>query len=174
MNRTRFIKNIMGFGLLSTLGCGTDNSKANANADQQKTLLAGNKESIKTLREDLIVAWNRSESMTMTNVAQMPPDYFTFKYTPEAMTFSEQWRHCVMYTCSQLAGRAGIKNPYETIKLPVQMPKAEVINELRSYLRKNCFPIAISPVSAFQFGGYFMPWKTTSSTIVDNVWCIYA
>ena len=83
------------------------------------------------MNQDLKAAWQRSEKMTLISMEQMPPEYYKFKYTNEAMTFSEQWRHCVIYTCGQLAGRTGITNPYKHIKLPVQMPKEEVIGEIK-------------------------------------------
>jgi len=100
------------------------------------------------LREELRAAWLRSEKMTLTNVEQMPPEFFTFKYTDEAMTFSEQWRHCVIYTCGQLSAEAGVENPYKDIKLPYQMPKERIIAEL-----KNMYSIvrkAIEELSAEQ------------------------
>ena len=131
MKRTRFLRNILGLGLLSTWGCqtSTDNVKlATIGGDasgQEK------QEPMKRLRQELTAAWLRSETMTLANVEQMPPESFTFQYTQEAMTFAEQWRHCVIYTCGQLAGRAGLSNPYENVKLPVQMPKDRVIGELK-------------------------------------------
>lgn len=129
MKRTQFFKNVLSLGLFSMVGCQIENKPPT-------TALADNAgsatDSVKSLREELTAAWLRSETMTLTNVEQMPPESFLFKYTEEAMTFSEQWRHCVVYTCGQLAGRADIPNPYEDIKLPVQMPKADVIKELKN------------------------------------------
>ncbi|MEM8896967.1 MAG: DinB family protein [Bacteroidota bacterium] len=130
MKRTQFFKNILSLGLFSIVGCQTD-------PKLETVALAGDvgsleENSVKKLREELKAAWLRSETMTLTNVEQMPAESFLFKYTEEAMTFAEQWRHCVMYTCGQLAGRADIPNPYENVKLPVQMPKADVIKELKN------------------------------------------
>lgn len=51
------------------------------------------------------------------------------------MSFAEQWRHCVVYTCGQLAGRSGMVNPYADIKLPVQMTKEHVIEEMENMYR---------------------------------------
>ena len=48
------------------------------------------------------------------------------------MNFAEQWRHCVVYTCGQLASHAGLKNPYEGVKLPVQMPREDMVWELKN------------------------------------------
>jgi len=132
MNRIRFLKNFFGFGLLLTIGCRIDNSKTKPLSNIEEANLISNKATADNLRKELIAAWHRSETMTMTNVKQMPSEYFTFKYTDEAMTFSEQWRHCVIYTCGQLAGRVGIKNPYKNVKLPVQMPKEDIIKELEN------------------------------------------
>ncbi|HAS47506.1 MAG TPA: hypothetical protein DCS93_43925 [Microscillaceae bacterium] len=132
MNRTRFLKNFAGLGLLSIWGCQTGSGKASLAALEDATQGPENPESVKLLRQELKTAWLRSEKMTLTNVEQMPPEFFTFKYTKEAMSFAEQWRHCVIYTCGQLAGRAGLKNPYKDVKLPVQMPKEDVIKELKN------------------------------------------
>lgn len=122
MKRSTFLQNLTGLGIASLWGCNT----GTANSD------------IARLRQELTVAWERSEKMTLGNVAQMPPELFTFKYTDEAMTFSEQWRHCVIYTCGQLAGRTGIENPYENVKLPIQMPKEDVIRELKNMYAFVC------------------------------------
>ncbi|OJJ15038.1 hypothetical protein BKI52_39925 [marine bacterium AO1-C] len=132
MNRTRFLKNFMGLGLLSIWGCQTGSSKTNLVGLEGTTNKQDDPEATKLLRQELKAAWHRSEKMTMTNVEQMPPEFFKFKYTDEAMTFAEQWRHCVIYTCGQLSGRAGLKNPYKDVKLPVQMPKEDVIKELKN------------------------------------------
>ena len=132
MKRTHFLKSVLGFGLLSMWGCQTDDDKNKPAALGSIVKGPAENDSMKVLRQELKAAWFRSETMTLTNVEQMPPEYFTFKYTNEAMTFSEQWRHCVIYTCGQLAGRTGIKNPYKNVKLPVQMPKDNIIQELKN------------------------------------------
>ena len=132
MNRPSFLKNLLGLGLLSLWGCQIDGNKANAATLGAGAKSLGENGSMEQLRKKLISAWLRSETMTITNVKQMPPEFFTFKYTPEAMSFAEQWRHCVKYTCSQLAGRTNLKNPYENIKLPIQMTKDHVIRELEN------------------------------------------
>ncbi len=132
MNRSRFLNNFLGLGLFSFLGCQTDGSKASLAAISGANSKLHEQDLINNLRQELKAAWLRSETMTLTNVEQMSPESFTFKYTEEAMTFAEQWRHCVVYTCGQLAKRADIKNPYENIKLPVQMPKEDVIKELKN------------------------------------------
>ena len=51
------------------------------------------------------------------------------------MNFAEQWWHCMVYTCGQLASRAGLKNPYEGVKLPVQMSVEDMVRELEKYVR---------------------------------------
>jgi uncharacterized damage-inducible protein DinB len=131
MNRTRFLESLIGLSLFSLGACQTDEPKvkAVANSSIEETMRRG---AIIQLRQELKEAWLRSEEMTLKNVEQMPPDLFTFKYTEEAMTFAEQWRHCVIYTCGQLANNAPVKDPYAAIKLPVQMPKVDVIKELKN------------------------------------------
>ena len=118
------------------------------------------------LREELTAAWLRSESITLTSMEQMPPEFYTFQYTPEAMTFSEQWRHCVMFTCGQLAVRTGIYNPYDkdVIKLPVQMPKERVIKEIKSmyaFIRKTIQELPTETLYAdCEFAGDTIPiWR---------------
>ena len=118
MKRSKFLRKISGVGLIPLFGL------KSCSADSQQDTVR--------LKQELMVAWERSEKMTIANVEQMPPELFTFKYTNEAMTFSEQWRHCVVYTCGQLAARTRIKNPYEGMELPVQMPKADIIKELKN------------------------------------------
>lgn len=164
MNRTRFLRNIVGFGLLSAIGCRIEDKKTNTTDGIDNTNIITNQDATDKLREELIAAWHRSEKMTMTNVKQMPPEFFTFKYTEEAMSFSEQWRHCVIYTCGQLAGRAGIENPYENVKLPVQMPKVDVIKELENmyaFVRKSIKELSTEKLlSDCEFAGETIPvWR---------------
>ncbi|MEM6845500.1 MAG: DinB family protein [Bacteroidota bacterium] len=118
MKRATFLKKLGSAGIITLGGVHTAKAAVNPAFDQQ--------------RAALIAAWQRSEEMTLTNVEQMPPESFTFRYTKDAMTFSEQWRHCIVYTCGQLASRAGLKNPYQDVKLPVQMPKEDIIKELKN------------------------------------------
>jgi len=117
MNRSKFLSSIGVLGFAPVLGL---NSCKN-----QET------EDVEQLRKELLDAWLRSERMTLINMEQMPAESYFYKYTKEAMTFSEQWRHCVIYTFSQLSGCTGVENPYKGIKLPVQMPKEEVIGEIK-------------------------------------------
>lgn len=164
MNRTRFLRNMMGLGLLSLWGCQTKGSEAGLAALEGTAQKQSDKEAMKLLRQELKSAWVRSETMTLTNVEQMPPELFTFKYTDEAMTFAEQWRHCVIYTCGQLAGRAGLKNPYKDVKLPVQMPKEDVIKELKNmytFVRKSIDELPDEKLNATcKFAGDTIPiWR---------------
>ncbi|MEM6700407.1 MAG: DinB family protein [Bacteroidota bacterium] len=132
MNRSRFFKSVLGLGLFSTWACQTDRDQTNYGSPKSDTSSPEQQEAVKLLKEELKAAWLRSEMMTLKNVEQMPPQFFTFKYTKEAMTFAEQWRHCVIYTCGQLAGLTGVKNPYKGVKLPVQMSKENIIKELKN------------------------------------------
>ena len=164
MNRPRFLRNLFGLSLLPVWGCQIDKSKATpANSEGNEASLE-KPTSIEALRQELICAWDRSENMTMINVEQMPSEFFKFKYTDEAMTFAEQWRHCVIFTCGQLSVRAGIKNPYEGIKLPVQMPKEDVIQELKSmyiYVRTCIMQLSEQKLlSTCDFAGDTIPlWR---------------
>ena len=95
---------------------------------------------------------------------QMPPESYFFKYTEEAMTFSEQWRHCVVFTCGQLAGRTALENPYENVKLPVQMPKEEVISEIKkmyAFVRSSIEKLSVQELLAkCEFAGDEIPiWR---------------
>ncbi len=159
MRRTHFIHQLLGLGTLSFLGChwGEKNKKDTLGEDSKADLSA-------KLKEELITAWVKSQEMTLKNVEQMPPELFTFKYTNEAMSFSEQWRHCVIYTCGQLAGRAGLTNPYDNVKLPVQMTKEAVISELKKmyvFVRQSIQEISTEKLlSECEFAGEAIPiWR---------------
>ena len=140
MNRSRFLKNMFGLGLLSIWGCKNESPKPKFISKNEENQNLELQTDIALLKQELADAWNRSERMTLINVEQMPSESFTFKYTDDAMTFAEQWRHCVIYTCGQLSGETGLKNPYSKVKLPVQMTKDHVIKELKnmySFIQKS-------------------------------------
>ncbi|WP_462249667.1 DinB family protein [Ekhidna sp.] len=152
MKRSKFIKRISasGFGLIPIVGLNACNSTESQDVDK--------------LKEELIAAWRRSEKITLISMEQMPPESYTFKYAEEAMTFSEQWRHCVVYTCGQLASRTSLENPYKDIKLPVQMPKEEVIGEIKkmyAYMRASVEKLSGEELlSMTDFGGDDIPvWR---------------
>ena len=117
MNRLTFLKNLLGAGLMPavTLATPTD-----LESETQR------------IRRELLEAWAMSEKMTLITAGQMPADSFDFRYTPEAMTFAEQWRHGCQFTVSQLAGRLNVSNPYQTRELPKVMTKQQVMDELKS------------------------------------------
>jgi DinB family len=86
-----------------------------------------------SLRSELRSAWQRSQAFTRQIVEQMPPAYFSYKYTDDAMTFAEQWRHCCIYTCGQLASNLDLTdNPYGNVleRPPVDIDKTRVLAEL--------------------------------------------
>lgn len=150
MNRSKFLKRVSGLGLLPLFGLSSCGSTSAQPAEQ--------------LKEELIAAWYRSEQMTLTSMEQMPDEFYRFKYTDEAMTFSEQWRHCVVYTCGQLASRTGLKNPYDDVKLPVQMPKEDVIGEIKNmytYVRQSIEELTSEQLLAkCEFAGDAIPvWR---------------
>lgn len=147
---------MMGLGVLTAIGCRPESKTKKEEPSQN--------ESDDRLQSELIAAWDRSERMTMANVNQMPAEHFGYKYTEEAMTFSEQWRHCVIYTCGQLAGRIGIENPYDQVKLPVQMPKEDVIKELEQmygFVKKTIAGLSNEALTAScEFAGETIPvWR---------------
>lgn len=99
----------------------------------EKMALEISSDKVSTKRKELLQAWKASQNYTLKIVNQMPDEYFNFKYTPEAMTFAEQWRHCAIFTCGQLAGQFNLKdNPYEgkSKPPPVKMNKKAVVREL--------------------------------------------
>jgi len=123
MKRLTFLRNLLGAGLLPSVAFPRP---AATEAER--------------IRQELLQAWAMSERTTLVTAGQMPADSFEFKYTPEAMTYAEQWRHCCLFTAGQLAGRLGVANPYETRKLPKAMTKVEVLEELKTlyaFVRKT-------------------------------------
>lgn len=164
MKRTHFVQHLLGFGLLSFLGCQFEGKKENPSIAYADGKTNSGEEIPTKIKDELHTAWVKSEEMTLTNVEQMPAELFTYKYTKEAMSFSEQWRHCVIYTCGQLAGRVGLENPYENIKLPVQMTKESVIDELRkmyAFVRRSIKEMPMEKLlSECEFAGDTIPiWR---------------
>lgn len=82
------------------------------------------------VRRELLDAFRVSEKMTLITAEQMPAELYEFKYTPEAMTFGEQWQHCCHFAGGMLTGRLNIANPYADWKLPIAMTKAQVLDEI--------------------------------------------
>lgn len=119
MNRLTFIKKMLGGSLLPTSVLTNPAPSALAVEAQR-------------VRRELVEAWRMSEKTTLITAGQMPADGFSFKYTPEAMTYAEQWRHCCQFTVGQVAGRLAVANPYETLELPKNMTKEQVMGELKS------------------------------------------
>lgn len=129
------MKNVLLFVFASLFGgAGTFFFLTNAHDQQIKQKAQQTQaDSIAARRQELLKAWQASQAYTLTIVDQMPEQYFGFRYTPEAMTFAEQWRHCCIFTCNQLAGQLDLKgNPYEddTQNPPVEMRKEAVVAEL--------------------------------------------
>ncbi|MFM8912568.1 MAG: DinB family protein [Flammeovirgaceae bacterium] len=83
------------------------------------------------LRAELKEAWQKSQEYTMTIANQMPAEYYSFEAADSVMTYAEQWRHCAIYTCGQLAGRFDMENPYAKSKPAVDLPKDSVIAHLK-------------------------------------------
>lgn len=123
MNRFNFLRNLLATSLLPAAAL------ARPAAGIQTNDLAIEAQRV---RRELLEAWIMSEKMTLITAGQMPADDFGFKYTPEAMTYAEQWKHCCTFTAGQVAGHLGVENPYKTRKLPKDMTKREVLDELKT------------------------------------------
>jgi len=85
------------------------------------------------LRKELADAWRQSEKYSLVIAEQMPAEHYFFRSTDSTMTFAEQWRHCMIYTCNQLSGRLDVENPYKGKKPPIQMPKEQILRELKTF-----------------------------------------
>lgn len=83
------------------------------------------------LRQELLDAFEVSEKYSLRICEQMPAEMYQFRATDSVMTFAEQWRHCVIFSINQIAGRTGIVNPLKEKKLPKVMGKEQVIEELK-------------------------------------------
>ncbi|MES2798070.1 MAG: DinB family protein [Bacteroidota bacterium] len=66
------------------------------------------------VKKDIFSAMKNSEKYTLTVYNQMPEDKLNWKYTPESFSFRTQFVHCITFTASQLCGRMGLKNPYDS------------------------------------------------------------
>ncbi len=92
------------------------------------------------LRQELIDAYDMSEKYSLKMCDQMPAEFYQFKATDSVMTFAEQWRHCVIFSINQLAGRTGVVNPLKERKLPKVMNKEQVVSEVKAmyaFIRKT-------------------------------------
>jgi len=97
MNRPSFLQKMVDLGLLVFTGCQTDPK------DKTQLLASGSGASSIEDKKDLISYFHEGRAyvqhdcglrtLTMANIEQMPAEHFTFKYTPETMSFGEQWRH---------------------------------------------------------------------------------
>ena len=100
MNRLHFLRNLLGTSLLPAPAMARP---ATIDLESQA----------QRVRRELLEAWARSEQLTLITANQMPAEAYDFKYTPEAMSFAGQWRHCCEFTTTLLAARLGIDNPYK-------------------------------------------------------------
>ena len=151
IQRSNFIKSLLGFSIFSPIVASA--------ASKPSFALEASK-----MRSGIIDALNKSKTMTLTIIEQMPNDFFGFKYTPEAMSFGEQFRHCAVYSFSQFAGRIGVKNPLEGKKPKVDLSKQEVIDITNlMYDTLNTWASEISEeklMSDIEFSGENIPtWR---------------
>lgn len=76
----------------------------------EKMIFEISSDKVSAKRQELLEAWKASQKFSLKIVNQMPEEYFSFKYTTEAMSFAEQCRHCAIFTCNQLAGQFELKD----------------------------------------------------------------
>lgn len=151
MNRFSFLKTLLGVGLLPAVSVARP-VPTDLETNAQRT------------RRELLEAWAMSERTTLMTAGQMPADGFNFRYTPEAMTFADQWRHCCLFTTGQLAGRLDVANPYSTRLLPKEMTKAEVLAELKTmyaFVRQTISTLPDDKLMAMDeyMGGPLPTWR---------------
>lgn len=92
------------------------------------------------LRQELIDAFDMSEKYSLKICDQMPAEFYQFRATDSVMTFAEQWRHCVIFSINQIAGRTGVVNPLKERKLLKVMNKEQVMSEVKAmyaFIRKT-------------------------------------
>lgn len=126
MNRFTFLKNLLGASVLPAVVLAHP-SAMTPTTDASR------------VRRELLDAWAASERMTLITAGQMPAHLFGFRYTLDAMSFAEQWRHCCTFTTAQIAARLNVKDPYATQPLPAVMTKQEVLDGLKglySFIRQ--------------------------------------
>lgn len=120
MNRLHFLKNLLATSLLPTTG-------------QARPATIDLESEAQRVRRELLEAWARSETLTLITATQMPAESYEFKYTPQAMTFAEQWRHCCQFTTTLLAERLGIDDPYKNGRdLSKAVTKQQVVEEIKA------------------------------------------
>jgi hypothetical protein len=120
MNRLRFLKNFLATSLLPTTALA---HPASIDLESQA----------QRVRRELLEAFARSEQLTLITATQMPAQAYDFKYTPEAMSFAEQWRHCCEFTTTLLSARLGIDNPYKNGRdLAKALTKQQVLEEVKA------------------------------------------
>lgn len=151
IQRSNFIKSLLGFSIFSPI-------VASATVKSNLVLEASK------MRSGIIDALDKSKTMTLSIIEQMPDEFFGFKYTPESMSFAEQFRHCAVYSFSQFAGRIGVKNPFEGKKPKVLLNKQETIDITNvMYDTLNTWASEISEeklMSDIEFSGENIPaWR---------------
>ncbi len=172
MNRFHFLRNLLATSLLPATALARP-APIDLESEAQR------------VRRELLEAWARSETLTLITATQMPAESYDFKYTPEAMTFAEQWRHCCQFTTTLLAARLGIADPYkngrELAKAVTKQQVVEEIKALYSFMRQTITTIPDAKLfeqaefmgGRFQTGGIFTRWIITSSTIGGSAWSIF-
>ena len=152
MNRLHFLRNLLGTSLLPASALARP---ATIDLESQA----------QRVRRELLEAWARSETLTLITANQMPAEAYDFKYTPEAMSFAGQWRHCCEFTTTLLAARLDIDNPYKNGRdLSKAVTKQEVVDEVKalySFMRQTIMTIPDAKLfeQAEFVGGKIPHWR---------------
>lgn len=152
MNRLHFLKNLLATSLVPATALARP-ATIDLESEAQR------------VRRELLEAWARSETLTLITATQMPAESYDFKYTPEAMTFAEQWRHCCQFTTTLLAARLGIADPYKNGReLSKAVTKQQVVEEIKAlygFMRQTI--TTISDAKLFEqaefVGGRIPNWR---------------
>jgi uncharacterized damage-inducible protein DinB len=78
----------------------------------------------------ILQSLEKSKAYTYAILDQMPDSLYSYKPTPELMTFSEHYVHNAIFTCNQLANRLNLENPYKDFKRDRDFNKIETIAEV--------------------------------------------
>ena len=151
MNRLTFLKNLLGASVLPAVSIARPDT-TNLAAEAQR------------VRRELLDAWTSSERMTLITAGQMPAESFGFRYTPDAMSFAEQWQHCCTFTTAQVAVRLAVEDPYKARPLPPAMSKPQVLDALKAMYGFVRQTIETTPDAALfesvDYGGDTLPaWR---------------
>lgn len=73
----------------------------------------------------ILQSLEKSKVYTYAILDQMPDSLYSYKPTPELMTFSEHYVHNAIFTANQLANRLNLENPFKDFKRDRDLNKVE-------------------------------------------------